>query len=103
MLTYMRTHRTTLILPEALDTALRQEAARRGITVSVLTREAIARWWIRIMLDTEHPFQEAVALLWHDHFAVSSEGLPGGQTHFMVDHVNLLRRLGLGNFRDFLV
>lgn len=39
----MKAYRTTLILPEALDTALRQEAARRGITVSELTREAIAR------------------------------------------------------------
>ena len=42
MLTYMTTRRTTLILPEALDARLRQEAARRGITVSDLTREAIA-------------------------------------------------------------
>jgi hypothetical protein len=42
MLTYMEVRRTTLILPEVLDAALRQEAARRGITVSALTREAIA-------------------------------------------------------------
>ena len=43
MLTYMQIRRTTLILPEHLDASLRQEAARRGITVSALTREAIAR------------------------------------------------------------
>ena len=42
MLTYMTTRRTTLILLAALDARLRQEAARRGITVSDLTREAIA-------------------------------------------------------------
>jgi post-segregation antitoxin (ccd killing protein) len=42
MLTYMDVRRTTLILPEPLDAALRQEAARRGVTVSALTREAIA-------------------------------------------------------------
>ena len=42
MLTYMDARRTTLILPAALDAALRQEAARRGLTVSALTREAIA-------------------------------------------------------------
>jgi hypothetical protein len=42
MLTYMEVRRTTLILPAALDAALRQEAARRGLTVSALTREAIA-------------------------------------------------------------
>ncbi|MGZ6545836.1 MAG: ribbon-helix-helix domain-containing protein [Acidimicrobiia bacterium] len=33
--------RTTVKLPEALDAKLRQEAARRGMTVSELTREAI--------------------------------------------------------------
>lgn len=42
MLTYMPIRRTTLILPEALDARLRQEAARRGVAVSDLTREAIA-------------------------------------------------------------
>ena len=43
MLTYMDIRRTTLILPAALDAALRQEAARRGLTVSALTREASVR------------------------------------------------------------
>jgi len=33
--------RTTLKLPEALDAKLRQEAKRRGVTVSELTREAV--------------------------------------------------------------
>jgi predicted DNA-binding protein len=33
--------RTTVKLPDALDARLRQEAGRRGVTVSELTREAI--------------------------------------------------------------
>lgn len=33
--------RTTLKLPDDLDARLRHEAARRGTTVSALTREAI--------------------------------------------------------------
>ncbi len=33
---------TTVKLPEKIDASLRREAARRGITVSDLTREAIA-------------------------------------------------------------
>lgn len=33
--------RTTVKLPEDVDTQLRHEAARRGTTVSALTREAI--------------------------------------------------------------
>jgi predicted DNA-binding protein len=40
MLAYMQ--RTTVKLPEELDARLRHEARRRGITVSELTREAIA-------------------------------------------------------------
>lgn len=39
MLAYMQ--RTTVKLPDDLDARLRHEAARRGITVSDLTREAI--------------------------------------------------------------
>ena len=39
MLAYMK--RTTIKLPDELDARLRNEAHRRGITISELTREAI--------------------------------------------------------------
>ena len=39
MLAYMK--RTTVKLPDELDARLRHEAARRGMTISELTREAI--------------------------------------------------------------
>jgi predicted transcriptional regulator len=39
MLAYVK--RTTVKLPDELDARLRHEAERRGITISVLTREAI--------------------------------------------------------------
>jgi hypothetical protein len=35
--------RTTVKLPEDLDARLRHEAARRGMTISELTREAVER------------------------------------------------------------
>ncbi len=35
--------RTTVKLPDELDARLRHEAARRGLTISELTREAIER------------------------------------------------------------
>ena len=40
MLAYMR--RTTVKIPDELDERLRHEAARRGVTISELTREALA-------------------------------------------------------------
>lgn len=40
MLAYMK--RTTVKLPDHLDALLRHEAQRRGLTISELTREAIA-------------------------------------------------------------
>ena len=39
MLAYMK--RTTVKLPDDLDARLRHEAARRGMTISELTRQAI--------------------------------------------------------------
>ncbi len=42
MLAYMK--RTTVKLPDEVDRELREEAARRGITISELTREAIAAY-----------------------------------------------------------
>lgn len=39
MLAYMR--RTTVKIPDALDARLRHEAARRGVTISEISREAL--------------------------------------------------------------
>lgn len=41
MLTYVQ--RTTVMLPDDLDLRLRREAARRNMTISEVTREAIER------------------------------------------------------------
>ena len=41
MLTYVQ--RTTVMIPDDLDLRLRHEAARRDMTISELTREAIER------------------------------------------------------------
>jgi len=43
MLAYMR--RTTVKIPDALDARLRHEAARRGTTISEVTREALAEYF----------------------------------------------------------
>ena len=55
------------------------------------------------MVHTKSPFQEVLALFWHEHFAASSEVLSSESRHWMVNHVNLWRKQGTGNLRDLLV
>lgn len=95
-----------------------------GITVktqflpNTVISDARQRWLFR-MIHSERPLQEKMALFWHNHFGVAysklagayggAEGArmmaakpeedPGGVT----GHIELLRRLGLGSFRDLLV
>ena len=66
-------------------------------------RTQMIRWWLYLMKNNENPFQEVLAMHWHDHFATSSEVLGGGRSYYMVKHVNMLREKGVGNLRDFLL
>jgi len=63
----------------------------------------LSRWWLRIMVETDRPFQEVLAFFWHDHFSVSTNTLDGGMTHWMVGYANLFRHGGTGNLRDLLL
>lgn len=56
--------------------------------------------WLDRMVRTTHPLQERMALVWHDWFAVSHAKVHGGK--ILLDHVAMLRRLGLGRFDDLL-
>ena len=63
----------------------------------------MSRWWARIMMETDRPFQEVMAFFWHDHMPVSYDVLGAGYTHFWVGYANLLRHRGAGNLRDLLL
>lgn len=63
----------------------------------------ISEWWIYLMMHTESPFQERLALFWHDHFAVSYSVLGSTERHMMVDHIQLLRTQGTGNFKALVL
>jgi hypothetical protein len=63
----------------------------------------MSRWWQRIMMETDRPFQEVMAFFWHDHMPTSYDVLGGGYTHFWVEYANLLRHQGAGNFRDLML
>lgn len=63
----------------------------------------ISDWWIYLMLNTEHPFQERLALFWHDHFAISYRAFDGAERHMVVDYIERLRDDGMGNFKSFVL
>jgi uncharacterized protein (DUF1800 family) len=63
----------------------------------------LARWWTHLIVHNPDSFQEVIALLWHDHFATSTEVLSSDRRYWMKAHVNLFRHRGLGNLRDLLV
>ena len=63
----------------------------------------ITDWWLYLMLRSEHPFQERLAMFWHDHFAISSTALRAEERYLMVDYIEKLRRQGIGNFRTLVL
>ena len=65
-------------------------------------RDELVRWWLRAMTKTKRPFKEALAFFWHDHFATSHVNMSNGQRHWMLDHLQLLRKKGGGNLRELL-
>jgi uncharacterized protein (DUF1800 family) len=67
------------------------------------SRTDVARWWTDIIINTDNPFQESLAVFWHDHFAASSDVLGSGSIHWVLDYVNIFRDQGNGNLRDTLV
>jgi len=62
----------------------------------------LVRWWLRLMQENPNPFQEVLALFWHDHFATSQEILGGDKKHWWLTHLNVLRHGGTGNLRTLL-
>ena len=63
----------------------------------------ITRWWTALCMGTVNPFQEKLALHWHDHFACSSEILTEDTRYTMVTQINLWRQEGAGNARDLIL
>jgi hypothetical protein len=66
------------------------------------TRDELVRYWLHVLCRTEQPFQEALALFWHQRLAVPQDHLAAGHLHLYLQHVRLLRWAGVTNLRDFL-
>ncbi|MEM7203502.1 MAG: DUF1800 domain-containing protein [Planctomycetota bacterium] len=100
-----------LNVPAVGSTAAESEAAQLlvnagdppGLEGKFPSGSDVAEWWLYLMMRSQTPFQERLALFWHDHFAVATSVLNSQERHWMVNHVNVLRGQGLGNFRDLLI
>jgi len=57
-------------------------------------------WWMALLLDDRAPLTERVSLMWHNHFATSWDKV--GDVRLMHRQNQLLRELGLGDFRVLL-
>lgn len=62
--------------------------------------ESLAAWWLRRMLETEHPLQEKMTLFWHGRFGIGMARVRDPQ--LMAKHVRLLRTYALGSYRAML-
>ena len=62
--------------------------------------ESLRAWWLRRMMLTPQPLLEKMTLFWHGHFAVN--GAKVGNARLMRQHVDLLRRHAMGDFRAIL-
>jgi uncharacterized protein (DUF1800 family) len=57
--------------------------------------------WLTRMTYSRRQLQEKMALIWHEHFATSVNGV--GSLDLLRDQEELFRTRGLGNFRDLLI
>jgi uncharacterized protein (DUF1800 family) len=58
-------------------------------------------WWLDRMIRTNTPLVERMALVWHDWFATSNDGV--GSARLMLRQNRLFRERGLGSFRRLLL
>ena len=56
--------------------------------------------WMDRMIRSDQPLVERMALVWHDWFATSNDGV--GSQRLMIDQVQTFRDKGLGTFDDLL-
>ena len=77
--------------PSASD---QDDASQSGET------ESLAAWWLRRMLETEHPLQEKMTLFWHGRFGLGVTRVKDAR--LMADHVRILRQHALGSYREML-
>lgn len=71
------------------------------LRATMLETRRLGYWWANRMLQTTHPVEEKMALLWHGHFATHENKVRDYRK--MMQQIALFERGATGNIRDLVV
>jgi hypothetical protein len=71
------------------------------LRATLLETRRLGYWWANRMLQTTHPLEQKMALLWHGHFATHENKVRDYRK--MMQQVDLFERGATGNIRDLTV
>ena len=71
------------------------------LRATMLETRRLGYWWANRMLQTTHPVEQKMALLWHGHFATHENKVRDYRK--MVQQVELFERGATGNLRDLTI
>jgi len=96
---------------ESMGVAVKPGGSRPGQPISdrffywlratMLETRRLGYWWANRMLQTTHPVEQKMALLWHGHFATHENKVRDYRK--MVQQVALFERYATGNLRDLTI
>ncbi len=71
------------------------------LRATMLETRRLGYWWANRMLQTTHPVEEKMALLWHGHFATHENKVRDYRK--MLQQVGLFERYATGNIRELTI
>jgi len=71
------------------------------LRATMLETRRLSYWWANRMLQTSHPLEEKMALLWHGHFATYENKVRDYRK--MHQQIELFERYATGNLRDLTI
>jgi hypothetical protein len=71
------------------------------LRATVLETRRLGYWWANRMLQTTHPVEEKMALLWHGHFATHENKVRDYRK--MIQQIDLFEKGATGNVRDLAI
>ena len=92
-----------LVKPDAVNRPMQPVSDRffYWLRASVAETRRVGYWWANRMLNTNHPLQEKMALLWHGHFASAESKVRDYRK--MMQQIELFQNEGTKNFGQLAI